>query len=209
MRANPKKYIVTSYEMYDITGGKNVLIESTQQDQPMKLITGIGMIPLDALEEKLLSLATGDNYELGLTHEMAFGEYCPDAVIEIPKEYLSVNGRFMSEIVRPEAVIPLQNENGERVSAKVLEVGESYVKVDCNHPLAGKDLLVSGKIIESRPATDEDVMSLTMHHCGGCSGGGCCGSGCDDGGCGGCGNCQDDECQDSNCCGGGCSHCAS
>ncbi len=209
MTANARKFISITYDMYDITAGKNVLIETVAPTHPMQLITGIDMIPLQALEEKWSSLSTGDDYELVLTCDMAFGEYDPDAVVDIPKEQLCINGRFASEIFQPGAMLPLQNQNGERVSAKVIEVGETHVTVDCNHPLAGKDLLVRGKMVESRPATDEDVMSLTMPHCGGGCGGGCHGNSCGDGGCGGCGNCGEGDCDDSNCCGGGCSHCAS
>lgn len=210
MEQNPRKYIVASYEMYDITDGKNILIEATPEDKPMTVITGINMIPLTQLEDKLATLAKGDDFELGLTRETAFGEHDPEAVIELPKEYLSVNGRFPSDIVMPGTIIPLQNEAGEVTGATVIEVCENHVRLDCNHPLAGKDLLIRGQVIESHPATDEEVMALTMpHHCGGC-GGGCHGGSCGDGGCGGCGSCgeEDNECE-NNCCGGGCGHCAS
>ncbi len=209
MEQYPRKYILTSYEMYDITNGKNILIEATPEDKPMALITGIDMVPLKQLEDKLVSLSKGEDYELGLTYEMAFGEYDPEAVIDVPKEYLSINGKFASDIVRPGAIIPLQDEHGETAGGKVLEVGEKHVKLDCNHPLAGKDLLIRGCILESRPASDEEVMALTMHHCGGGCGGGCHGGSCGDGGCGSCGSCEDDDCGSGGCCGGGCGHCAS
>ncbi len=209
MEQNPRKYIVTSYAMYDITNGKNILIESTPEDKPLTVITGINMIPLKQLEDKLVELSKGDEYELGLTRETAFGEHDPEAVIEVPKEYLSVNGKFASDVVCPGAIIPLQNEEGEVTGATVIEVCEKHVRLDCNHPLAGKDLLIRGEILESRIATDEELMALTMHHCGGGCGGGCHGGSCGDGGCGGCGSCDDDNSCGDNCCGGGCGHCAS
>ena len=73
---------------------------------------------------------------------------------------------------------------------KIVEVKDSAIVMDFNHPLAGKDLYFSGKIIDVRPATEEELAALHKHscggNCGGCSGG--CGhdhSDCGDD-CGGC-----------------------
>lgn len=209
MAVTTRKLITVTYDMYDITDGKNVLVESVKADQPLQLITGIGMIPVPAIEEKWNSLSSDDDYEIVLTCDMAFGDYDDDAVVDIPIAQLNLDDKFADEFLRPGAWLPLQNENGERVGARVLEVSDSHIKVDCNHPFAGKDLLLRGTMIESRPATDEDVMALTMHHCGGCGGGGCHENGCGDGCGGGCGHCGDDNGHDGNCCGGGCGHCAS
>ena len=63
--------------------------------------------------------------------------------------------------------------------------------MDFNHPMAGKALDFTGKIVEVREATPEDMMM--GHHAGGCGcdcgcgEGGDCGGGCDDHGHGGCG----------------------
>lgn len=209
MAENNRKFVVTTYNMYDITDGKNILLDATPADEPINLITGIGMIPLHTWEDKLCSLSAGDEYELALTADIAFGYYDEDAVFEIPREDLGVTGKLDENIFYPGAILPMRNEDGNIYHAKLLEINDKYLTMDFNHPLAGKDLLINGKIVESRPATDEDVMTLTAHHCGGCGGGGCHGDSCGDGGCGGCGNCHDGNEGDGNCCGGGCGHCAS
>ena len=78
----------------------------------------------------------------------------------------------------------------EIASMVVLEIGDSKVKIDLNHPLAGKTLNFKGEITENREATAEEVagmaklMSGESH--GGCSGcNGHCGEGkCGEGKCG-------------------------
>ena len=55
--------------------------------------------------------------------------------------------------------------------------------MDMNHPLAGCDLNFVGEVIESRPATNEELAEIArMMSGGGCSCG-CdsCGDGCGDG----------------------------
>ncbi|MDE5611749.1 MAG: peptidylprolyl isomerase, partial [Odoribacter sp.] len=57
-------------------------------------------------------------------------------------------------------------------------IGEEEVRIDFNHPMAGKDLFFKGEVLGVRDATEEEIEALHSHKCGGCSG---CGS---EGGCG-------------------------
>ena len=88
------------------------------------------------------------------------------------------------------AVIPLQNEEGQRFMGTVVEIQDAAVVIDLNHPLAGHDLNFKGSVIESREATSEEIQSLIMH----LSGHGC------EGGCSGCGGSCDNKEE-------GCCHC--
>ena len=98
----------------------------------------------------------------------------------------------------------------EKVIATVLEIGDSKVKVDLNHPLAGNRLNFKGYIIENREATKEEMQTMLNHLNGGGCGGNCGGDcgGCE-GGCGhhdhegGCGH-HGHGGEDKGCCGGHC-----
>lgn len=50
--------------------------------------------------------------------------------------------------------------DGQRVNASVVEIKPDIVVVDLNHPLAGADLIFEGEILESRPATNEEIQEL-------------------------------------------------
>lgn len=196
------KSIVASYEMYDITDGNEILLEATNEAQPLRFITGFGMMPIEALENKLKTLSTNESFELTVAPAEAFGEYITERVLELDKQIFCVNGVFDEVNIVPGAIIPLQNEENQRFMAQVVAIKEDKVKVDLNHPLAGKTLKFKGTVIESHDASQEEIMALmnqmNNHSCGGsCSGG--CGS-CGNGGCGSCG---DDGC--GSCDEGGCS----
>lgn len=193
------KSVVVKYEMFDITDGNETLLEATTEEQPLRLMTDFGMVPVAAFENKMKELATGESFELVLNAEEAFGEYVQERVVDLNKTVFSPNGEFDQVHIRPGVIVPLQNEEGQRFMAQVLEIGEDKVKIDLNHPLAGKSLKFKGTIIESHVATQDEIMALLnrMNHngCGGCGGGSCSGgcgscgeSGCGEGSCGNCGH---------------------
>lgn len=186
------KSIVASYSMYDITDGNEILLEATPDEQPLKLMTDFGMMPITPLEDVLKTTATGENYEIVVAPENAFGEYVAERVIELDKATFTVDGVFDEVHIRQGAIIPLQNEEGQRFMAQVMEVGEDKVKLDLNHPLAGKTLKFKGTVIDSHEASEDEIMALlnAMHSHGGCGGGGCSGN---------CGSCGGDCSGDCNC----------
>ena len=87
-----------------------------------------------------------------------------------------VDGRFDQEHIYVDAIIPLQNEDGNHFYGRVVEIGDQQVKVDLNHPLAGETLHFEGTILENREATEQEIQHLIKHLSGGCGG---CGGGCD------------------------------
>ena len=101
--------------------------------------------------------------------------------------------------------------------AQIIEIKDEDVTVDFNHPMAGKTLLFSGRVLSVREATEQELkeglhgefLPPEAHHCHRHGKGGCChhhdheGEGCHhEGGC----HHEDGE----GCCGGqggdGCRH---
>ena len=92
-----------------------------------------------------------------------------------------IDGKFDHEHVRIDAIVPLQNQEGDRFMARVLDIRDDVVVMDFNHPLAGRDLQFVGSVVESRDATEAEVDRLIRQltgadgcgQCGGCGGGDC------------------------------------
>ena len=86
-------------------------------------------------------------------------------------------------------MIPLQNEDGNRFMGRVVEVTDEHVRIDLNHPLAGKDLRFTGSVVEIREPHESEVQQLIKLMSGECDCGcGDCGGhehgdGCNCGGC--------------------------
>lgn len=198
MENKTNKLIAAQYQLFTISdNGERKLVEETTKEQPFVFITGFDAA-LDALEEHLENLKLGEKFDFELEKEKAFGEYEPSRVIELNKEMFIVDGQFDSKNIFKGAQIPLKNEDGNFFIGTVLEIGDAAVKVDLNHPLAGKKLNFKGYIIENREATKDEIKTMLSHMNGGGCGGDC--GGCE-GGCGhhegGCGHHEHED----GCCG--------
>ncbi|MBR4389355.1 MAG: FKBP-type peptidyl-prolyl cis-trans isomerase [Prevotella sp.] len=192
MTEKDNKMMAVAYCMESIDGEEREMLEEATESQPFQFITGMG-ITIPDFEEAVKDLQEGDAFDFTIPCGRAYGEYDDERVLDLDKSLFEIDGRFDSEHIRPDAIIPLQNEEGQRFQALVMEVGTDKVKVDLNHPLAGYDLHFAGKVLMSRPATLEEMEHMAKMMSGE--------------GCGGCGGCGEGDCGDKSCgegCGSGC-----
>ena len=196
MEQNENKYVAVAYDLYAIDETGRHLVERAPENEPFVFLSGFG-IALEAFEKELVELQTGSNFDFTLTTEQGYGLYDEERVLELDRDLFTIDGRFDRERIFIDAIVPLQNQEGDRFMARVIDIRDQVVVVDLNHPLAGKELNFQGTVVENRPATDDEIQKLirqlTGEGCGGC--GGCGGDGgcnADSEGCGkkGCGNCH-------------------
>lgn len=194
MEEKKNQYIAVAYKLY-ASGEKSLeFIEEATAERPFEFISGFG-ITLPEFEAQVAGLQKGSPFKFKLSKEQAYGDYEPERVVDLEREMFCINGHFDHENVFVDAILPLQNEDGQRFQGRVLEIGEQSVKIDLNHPLAGKELSFEGSVVENREATNEEIQHLVNMM----SGEGC-GCGCDD-----CGSdCGHDHHHGDGC---GCGHC--
>lgn len=172
MNSATNKCIALSYKLH-VDGDRGMeLVEETKADKPFRFISGFGFA-LDAFEQKVTAMEKGTKFDFSLLKEEAYGDYDPEQVVEVESTLFDIDGRFDDEHVYPGAIVPLQNAEGHRFYGRVLEVDDEKVKLDLNHPFAGKTLHFVGEILENRDATEEEVKQLILHLSGGCCSDGC------------------------------------
>lgn len=204
MEKQENKFIKASYQLYDVTDGGRELLEQTSDEAPFTFISGMDIL-LESFENQVVGLAVGEKFDFELSPEQAYGTHEDSRVVELDKEIFTVDGHFDDKNIYLDAIVPLQNEDGNRFNGQVIEITTDKVKVDLNHPLAGRTLNFQGEIIESREASNDEMAAFV----GQLSGQGSCGCGgnCGDGGCG-CGGEGGGSCGcgggDSCGCGGAC-----
>ena len=199
MEKTPNKYIAVAYKLYAESEGKKVMVEEAPAEQPFNFVSGLA-ITIPEFEKAVVALNKGDEFDFVLDAAHAYGEHVAERVLDLDKKMFYVDGHFDDKNIYKDAIIPLQNEDGNRFMGHVLEVNDTIVKVDLNHPLAGKSLNFKGTVIEiSNEELQEYVNNLNAGGCGG---------GCDNcgGSCGGEHHHKDGECcgnhKEGECCGG-------
>jgi FKBP-type peptidyl-prolyl cis-trans isomerase SlyD len=217
-------FISISYKLFvrDEEDQEERLSEECSENEPFQFISHLGMV-LKGFENALEELHAGDSFDFSIAPADAYGDFQDELMFDIPRSAFEVGGKFDDRTIFEGNVITLQDKDGQRYNATVIEVGDENVTVDINHPHAGETLHFVGQVLEHREASNEEltqmINQLSGGGCSGCHGGGCgsgsCGSG--DGGCGcgssdgGCGNGScgsgDDSCGNGSCGNGGCGGC--
>ena len=182
METVENKYITVAYKLYAIEDGEKDFTEEATAEHPFQFISGLGLT-LESFEDQVKDLKAGDKFDFTIACADAYGDFDEEHVIDLPKQIFEVDGKFDSERIVAGNVVPLMTSEGQRINGTVQEIKADVVVMDMNHPLAGCDLNFVGEVIESRPATNEELAEIArMMSGGGCSCG-CdsCGDGCGDG----------------------------
>ena len=157
---------------------EGLLIENTYEGQPLEFIYGIAnMMP--AFEKNIEGLEEGKHFSFPIDSSEAYGDVNPKAIVDLDINIFKVHDRIDYDILKIGNKVPMQDSNGNRMDGLVLELNDSKVKMDFNHPLAGKNLYFEGEVLGIREATEEELSHGHTHQAGGCgcgsgSGGGCC-----------------------------------
>lgn len=185
----PGKHVSLVYDLYAIDdNGTQELVHQVDPEDPEKIIFGVTEGVIIPLEKALDGKQKGDEFNVVANCNEAFGEHNPEQIVELEKELFYVDGKFDDSIVAVGKYVPMLTGEGYRINGLVLEITDDKVKLDFNHPLAGKTIRFKGSVLDVRDATEEEIHIATSHGCGcGCHDDNC---GCHDDNCG----CHDDNC---------------
>lgn len=109
------------------------VFDSSEGGEPLEFEVGASQI-IEGFETGILGMTEGEERELSIPPEEAYGLRRDDLVGKLPAEQVK------DLDVEPGSSIQVQTKEGESISAKVVQVTEEGVIVDINHPLAGETL---------------------------------------------------------------------
>jgi FKBP-type peptidyl-prolyl cis-trans isomerase SlpA len=130
-------------------------IDTTRRGKPAALTLGDGNL-LPGFESALLGLSAGDDAQLIVPAEQAFGERVEANVRLLAKTLFA---EFTSEEpLEPGLVVSFQAPDGE-LPGVVKAVYDDTVQVDFNHPLSGSDITFDVSILSVEAPLAEDAAS--------------------------------------------------
>lgn len=156
------------------------VVDQATAERPLDFIFGMGML-LPEFEKHITGCKVGDKFAFVLSAAQGYGDINAEAVVELPKDIFMVDGKVQDDILVVGNVLPMGDNMGNRMMGTIVSIDDSVVKMDFNHPMAGKILNFEGAVVGVREATEADMQMFQPQ--GGCSGG--CGDDCECGdGCG-------------------------
>ncbi len=127
------------------------VIDSSVGFEPLIYLHGHNNI-IPGLERGLLDMEVGESKNIIVVPQEAYGEFDPAAFSNVPlSEFDESNNLAIG------SSIEMEDEDGVVMIAEVISIEDAIVKLDFNHPLAGKELHFDVTILALRAATDDEL----------------------------------------------------
>lgn len=114
--------------------------DSSQDRGPLEFVIGQGRV-IRGFEKAVTGLSTGQSVKVRLTPAEAYGDYDDNLVFDMARSDLP-QGLSVGQTTR------LTMANGRILSAVVTGETGSTLTLDCNHPMAGKNLNFEITLVE-------------------------------------------------------------
>ncbi len=118
------------------------VFDTSVEREPLEFTLGEGTL-IPGFEEAVKGIQVGQSITVTIPAEEAYGPYRDDLVMVIERDQLP-------EGLSPEVGqrLQMQQTNNGTIVVIVIDVSETTITVDANHPLAGKDLTFEIELIE-------------------------------------------------------------
>jgi FKBP-type peptidyl-prolyl cis-trans isomerase 2 len=138
--------------MKKVENGKNVVVHYTgkfedgsvfdssltEGREPIKVVLGQGNL-IKGFENGLIGMNEGEKKTVKITPEDGYGEYLDGLVTEVSKTHAP-------DTVKVGDVLKSEGPKGV-INVTVTEITEETIKLDANHPMAGKNLVFDLEVV--------------------------------------------------------------
>ena len=133
------------------------IVDQADANEPFLFLQGFENV-IPGLEAAVEGLKAGESKSFVVSAEDGYGEVDPDGLLHLPRN------EFPDDIpLDPGLELQMEDEDGEIMYATILSTTDSMIKLDFNHPLAGKELHFDVTVLELRAATPEELDHGHIH----------------------------------------------
>tara|TARA_Y100000296_G_C5173102_1_gene258447 strand:- start:2600 stop:3139 length:540 start_codon:yes stop_codon:yes gene_type:complete len=153
------KHSVVSFN-FTLTHDDGTVLDSSDKGGPLVYLHGVGAL-IPGLEKELEGKGKGDKLQAKIAPSEAYGERNDQMIQTVPKNELPAE-----EEIKAGMQFQADTPNGPIV-VTVVEVKDTEVTLDGNHPLAGVNLNFDVEVTDVRDATQEEIDHGHAHGPGG------------------------------------------
>ena len=133
------------------------VIDEAADHQAIQFMQGHKNI-IPGLETQLAGMKAGESKSVVIDSDGGYGPVDETAIEDVALS------EFPDDVEPKKGLeVQMKDSKGQESYARVLSVSKKTAKLDFNHPLAGKELNFDVKIVELRPATDEELSHGHVH----------------------------------------------
>lgn len=133
------------------------VLDTSVGEEPIQFIQGRGHI-IPGLEKALYGMKSGDEKEVVLQPQDAYGEYDAEARLTVDRSDVSEDGEL-----EVDEEIEIEDEEGDVNLARIVAIDGDQVMLDFNHPLAGRELSFTVTVVDLRPASADELAHDHVH----------------------------------------------
>ena len=136
------------------------VFDSSEGRSPLKFTVGAGQL-IPGFDEAVVGMTIGEKKTVVIPAEKAYGEHRDDHVLDFPKANIPEGLE-----IKKGTQVELMDQDRNPIPAVCIEVLEDCVKIDVNHPLAGKTLTFDIEILQTGLEPDPHSCGAGCTECG-------------------------------------------
>ena len=119
-----------------------VFDSSEKHNSPLEFVVGEQQV-IKGFDDAVVGMKIGDEKEIKLLPEEAYGKHNPEFVRDMPKNMFPED-----QEIKPGMIFMVDLQDGRQIPVRVTKISDESVTIDLNPPLAGKTLIFKIKIVD-------------------------------------------------------------
>jgi len=116
--------------------------DSSRGREPLELVVGGGNV-IPGFEAAVTGMCVGDTKTVTIPVDEAYGPHHPQMTQDVPRAAMPDDLELKQGMI-----LHAEGPDGQQVSVVVADFNDETVKIDGNHPLAGKDLTFELELVD-------------------------------------------------------------
>ncbi len=113
-----------------------------EHSHPLEFEVGNNQV-IKGFDEAVVGMEKGEEKKVTINPKDAYGDVNPQLTKKVPRDKMPKD-----QEIKPGIMLKLGTPDGKQFPAKITEVTDKEITIDLNHPLAGKTLHFTIKVVE-------------------------------------------------------------